>query len=147
MKLTTPILRGAHDADSGALFDLVKQFPTPTKIDRETFETTFSALLRDENAYVAVAELDAELVGYVSGYSHRAFYANGSTAWVDEILVRESLRGRGVGRHLMETFKQWAESRGCALVALASHGATEFYRALGYQDTARYFKKYLLEIK
>ena len=51
------------------------------------------------------------LVGYVSGYCHATFYAGGVTAWVDELLVLEPIRGTGIGRQLMDAFEQWAKDR------------------------------------
>ena len=48
-----------------------------------------------------VAEDFDEIVGYAAGYSHRAFYANGSTFWLDEIMVKERYRNEGVGGKLM----------------------------------------------
>ncbi len=41
----------------------------------------------------------------------------------------------------MGAFEQWAAARGCALVALATRRAAAFYRALGYQESAAYFRK------
>ena len=83
------------------------------------------------------------MVGYLSGYRHFAFYAGGETAWCDEVLVREDLRRRGVGRQLMGGFELWAAQNRCVLVSLATAGAKEFYEALGYTTKAAYFKKYL----
>jgi hypothetical protein len=43
----------------------------------------------------------------------------------------------------MEAFEGWAAAGGCALVALATRRAAPFYRALGYQESAAYFRKAL----
>jgi hypothetical protein len=37
----------------------------------------------------------------------------------------------------------WAAVRDCALVALATRRAAPFYRALGYEESAVYFRKIL----
>jgi GNAT superfamily N-acetyltransferase len=71
-------------------------------------------------------------------------YANGPVAWVEEVFVRGQDRGRGVGGALMSEFERWAAARDCALVALATRRAAPFYRALGYEDSAVYFRKILL---
>ena len=62
---------------------------------------------------------------------------------MEEILVRPEYRGRGAGRALMSAFEQHAADQGCALVALATRRAAAFYRALGYQESASYFRKVL----
>ena len=41
----------------------------------------------------------------------------------------------------MAAFEGWAVSQGCAVVALATRRAAPFYRALGYEESASYFRK------
>jgi len=43
----------------------------------------------------------------------------------------------------MAAFEAWAAEHGCALVALATRRAAPFYRALGYEESAAYFRKLL----
>jgi len=43
----------------------------------------------------------------------------------------------------MEAAERWSSSAGAAYLALATRRATSFYRALGYQDSATYFRKML----
>ena len=43
----------------------------------------------------------------------------------------------------MGAFEQWAAGQGCALVALATRRAAPFYRAVGYEESAAYFRKVL----
>jgi GNAT superfamily N-acetyltransferase len=80
-------------------------------------------------------------VGYLLATSHPAFHANGPVAWVEEVMVVARARGTGVGRQLMAAAEDWARARGAAYVALATRRAAPFYQALGYEDSATYFKK------
>jgi GNAT superfamily N-acetyltransferase len=64
-------------------------------------------------------------------------------AWVEEIVVRPRERGQGAGAALMSAFERWAAGQGCALVALATRRAAPFYRAVGYEESAVYFRKVL----
>ena len=77
------------------------------------------------------------------GFDHDTFFANGRVAWVEEIMVDEDVRGRGVGKALMQAFEAWARGRDLKLVALATRRAGQFYLALGYEDSATYFRKML----
>lgn len=54
-----------------------------------------------------MAESDDQLIGYISGYVHEAFYASGSVVWVDEVLVTEKHRGSSIGGKLMARFERW----------------------------------------
>ncbi len=137
-------IRSATLNDASTLFNLVLQFPTPTPPDEVAFGRSLSQKLYDPMSRVAVAADGTELCGYISGTRHATFYANGNTAWVDEILVVESSRGNGTGRLLLADFEDWALSGGCVLVGLATAGAKSFYERLGYASKAGYFKKYLV---
>lgn len=109
----------------------------------EMFEQSYPALLSAGDACLLVAAEGDECLGYVLGFRHLTFYANGPVGWVEEILVRPECRGRGLGRALMSAFEQWATEYDCTLVALATRRAAPFYRALGYEDSAAYLRKVL----
>lgn len=95
------------------------------------------------DAFVAVASDGEQVIGYLLGFDHHTFYANGRVSWVEEIVAAENLRRRGVGRQLIESFEQWARSRQSKLVGLATRRAASFYRNLGYDESATYFRKLL----
>ncbi len=136
-------IRVANPGDQAALYELVRAFPTPTPITPEMYAGLFAEKLADAQSFLAVAHRGTTLLGYLSGCRHAAFNAGGDTAWVDEVLVVEPERGGGIGRMLMQAFERWAAASDCRLVALATRGAADFYRQLGYESNAGYFKKYL----
>jgi GNAT superfamily N-acetyltransferase len=136
-------IRRARLADELALFALVKQFPNATLPSSEAFAQSLRLKLKDADAFVAVADVDTQLAGYIAGDAHETFYAGGKIAWVDEILVVASARRRGVGRALMTEFENWAAGGRCRLVGLATRAATEFYEELGFESSSGYFKRYL----
>ena len=142
-----PRIRHATAADAGAVAVLAEGLAQSFAFSRASFDTHYPALLAAGHAclLVAVTGADDDCVGYLLGFEHLTFYANGRVAWVEEVFVRGGLRGRGIGRALMTAFEQWARGRGCALVALATRRAAPFYHALGYQDSAAYLRKLLHE--
>jgi GNAT superfamily N-acetyltransferase len=97
----------------------------------------------DPPAWLAAAARDGTVLGYCLGFDHMAFYANGRVAWVEEIVVRPEWRRSRLGARLMTAFEDWARSRGARLVALATRRAAPFYTALGYEESATYFRKLL----
>ncbi len=90
-----------------------------------------------------VAESEGELVGYILGFIHDTFYANGPVAWVEEIMVHPEYRRTGLGGRLMESFESWCKSNGAVLSALATRRASEFYEAIGYEASAKYYRRLL----
>lgn len=85
----------------------------------------------------------SEITGYILGFHHFTFYANGRVAWVAEIVVHEAFRRRGIGTLLMQSFEAWAAQQDAKIVALSSRRAVPFYQALGYEEPARYLRKFL----
>ncbi len=137
------IIRAAQLTDSDALFSLASAFATSFTVERSAFELSFSALLQSPDAFLAVASDSGRVVGYTLGFVHHTFYANGRVAWVEEIMVSEDVRRRGVGRQLMESFEQWTKSRQSKLIGLATRRAAPFYQSIGYDESATYFRRLL----
>ncbi len=136
IKLATP-------ADADALFELAQQLATSFRPQREAFEQCLRELAADPSTWLAVAERDGVVLGYCLGFDHVTFYANGRVAWVEEIVVRAEARRSGLGARLMRAFEDWARFRGAKLVALATRRAAPFYGALGYEESATYFRELL----
>ena len=136
------IIKKADFEDRDALFAMVKQFATSFKPERSAFEASFERLIKTDSACLLVAHYGAA-IGYCLGFDHDTFYANGRVAWVEEIMVQEAFRRHRIGQNLMEAFEAWAAALGSILVALATRRAASFYSALGYEESASYFRKIL----
>lgn len=136
-------IRLAQHTDADAVLALARPFATSFVVEAPTFYRSFTELLASPQAHFAVAEADQQLVGYVLGFDHVTFFANGRVAWVEEIMVHEAFRRQGIGQLLMQEFENWATQRGSKLVALATRRAAPFYNALGYEESAIYFRKLL----
>ena len=136
-------IRLAQIADTDAVYALARSFATSFVVEEHIFRHSFSELIVSAGAYLAVAEVQEQIVGYVLGFVHYTLYANGRVAWVEEIMVSEALRRQGIGQHLMAEFEVWAAYRGCELIALATRRASAFYASLGYEESAAYFRNLL----
>jgi GNAT superfamily N-acetyltransferase len=138
-------VRPATAADATAVAGLAEGLAQSFTFSAADFDAHYPALLAAGHAclLVAVTGVEDECVGYLLGFEHLTFYANGRVAWAEEVFVRDGLRGHGIGRALMTAFERWARGRGCALVALATRRAAPFYHALGYEDSATYLRKLL----
>ncbi|WP_169089177.1 GNAT family N-acetyltransferase [Paenibacillus sp. PL91] len=81
---------------------------------------------------------------YVLAFHHSTFYANGVISWVEELFVAEKYRRMKIGQKLMNLIERQALERGSRLVALATRRASDFYKSIGYDESATYFKKPLI---
>jgi GNAT superfamily N-acetyltransferase len=136
-------IRPARGADAEALFALACRLAASFVPERAAFDLSLRRILADPSAWLGVAEEEGAVFAYCLGFDHFTFYGNGRVAWVEEIAVRADSRRRGAGAALMAAFEDWARSRGARLVALATRRAAPFYTALGYEESATYFRKLL----
>jgi len=136
-------VRHAEAADREDVAALAAELAQSFTFCPESFRASYPSLLADPGACLLLAAHGRESLGYLLGFRHLTFYANGPVAWVEEIAVRHRDRGQGAGGALMSAFERWAAAQGCALVALATRRAAPFYRAVGYEESAAYFRKVL----
>lgn len=138
------VIRPARPDDRDRVWPLARDFATSFTLDRVVFDATWERLLVAPDTLLAVAEATGgDIVGYLLANAHWTFLANGPVTWVEEVMVEPAHRRSGVGRRLMGHAEQWALSVGAGYVALASRRAGPFYLALGYEDSAVFFKKTL----
>ena len=138
-----PEVRQAGLADADMVAGLAAGLAQSFAFRRADFDVSYPALLAERNACVLVAAQDGDCVGYLLGFWHLTFFANGPVGWVEEVMVRRDHRGRGIGRDLMRAFVRWAVARESTMVALATRRAAPFYLALGYEESATYMRKVL----
>lgn len=144
--MTTPsgsavLVRRARATDLDGIWPLAREIATSYRVRREAFEATFDSLVRDPHALLLVAAVGDETCGYLLAHRHLAFFANGPLVWIEEVMVAEAFRRAGVGRSLMTEVESWASGLGAAYVSLATRRAGPFYRALGYDDSATFYRK------
>ena len=64
---------------------------------------------------------------------------------IEDVVVKEGLRGQGIGRGLMEELDRFAVKRGCGYAILVSSGfrvqAHAFYEKMGFTQDVRGFRK------
>jgi GNAT superfamily N-acetyltransferase len=96
-------------------------------------------LLADNRACVLVAELGGKVHGMCTAQLVISTAEGGYSAWVEDVVVRRSWRGVGIGRLLMEGITQWAQARGAKRLQLLADrdndSALGFYEYLGWRPT------------
>jgi hypothetical protein len=72
-------IRRADHNEADALYALASAFATSFTVERSSFEASLAALIASPDAFLAVASDDGRAVGYVLGFDHPTFYANGKS--------------------------------------------------------------------
>lgn len=85
-----------------------------------SFVQVFQDLLEGKGKEAFVATLHQRVIGFVSLYYMRVLHHGGTVASIQELVVTEELRGRGVGRALVDFARERARELCCAGVEVAS---------------------------
>jgi len=97
--------------------------------------------------HVLWAEEDGHFVGLLSYSIRPNLYHAANSALIEELVVRESARGHGVGSVLLSELLSRLPSQGCAEVSVTTmpdnDGAIRFYRSHGLVDEAVFLEKHL----
>ncbi len=146
-------VREAVPADLDALMGLYEQLTGPREEPapepRPDAGEVIAQIIGDPARSLLVAELDGRVVGTVDvliapNLTHDAQ----PWALVENVVVAEGARRRGVGRALMLRAIELAREARCYKVNLISGnertGAHDFYRSLGFEAIGQGFKTYLL---
>jgi GNAT superfamily N-acetyltransferase len=117
------------------LFALEQDFePNP---DRQ--RQGLKMMLDNPNGCVLVAQGDGQVIGMCSGQLLISTAEGGPALLVEDVVIGEPWRGRGVGRLLMEAISGWAQGKNVNRLQLLADrnntAALEFYRCLGWQGT------------
>ncbi|GAA3442577.1 GNAT family N-acetyltransferase [Planomonospora venezuelensis] len=105
----------------------------------------FEAIAADPNNELVVAERDGEVVGtmqltYIPGISRRGALR----LQIEAVRITAALRGRGLGRQMIEWAVERGRERGCAMVQLTTdkrrEDAHRFYDSLGFAASHEGYK-------
>ncbi len=91
------------------------------------------------NHFVMVALLDDEIVGYLAGtINEKGSYENIQYGEINNMFIKDSYRGYGVGKALVNEFKMYCKSKGINdLIVTASSknkNAINFYKKNGFEE-------------
>jgi len=134
-------IRPAGKSDQNQVFDLANHLHASIIVDDKRFPEAFAMVINNENHCCLVAQMTGAVLGYCSGHKHMVLTEGEYVAFLDEIVVSESHRRKGIGSTLLRGFEKWALAADCTMVTLATGGATGFYEKQNYTTRAGYFKK------
>lgn len=143
-------IRPAVESDEASVYDLITSL-MKVSLDRESFHDVFIQNLRDDTVLYYVAESDGYVVGFASLHILPQLHHAGLVGEILELIVQESLRGRGIGAQLVLQLEQEAKKRGCVSVEVTAKKsrveAQRFYEHMGFTRTHGTFTKILNTLK
>ncbi|KPI01175.1 GCN5-related N-acetyltransferase [Actinobacteria bacterium OK074] len=137
-------VRDATPADANAIYRLLSEFATSHRPDRAVFDdVTFPRIIETAAAGGAeflVAERDSHVVGYLLALRLPTLFAGGTVLELLELTVDAPLRGLGTGSALIRAAQARARQAKDVEVTVPTRRAADFYRGLGFHETATYLK-------
>ena len=93
-------------------------------------------IVEDNNTQYFVAEIDNKIVGF-AGLCWYTIPSKGLMAWVEELIVDEKIRGKGIGKSLMNELINLAHEIKCNKMELTVNNpiAISLYEKLGFEFT------------
>jgi ribosomal protein S18 acetylase RimI-like enzyme len=127
---------GDFDATTRLLAELGRPAPSAEKLP--AVRRTYAQHVRRDDTSSRLAVLDGVPVGFISLEFRQPFFTTAPQAWIPDLIVTESARGREIGAVLLDAAFAEAERRGAYAAALESgHHRTvahRLYAAAGMSD-------------
>ena len=106
----------------------------------------FKSILASESIHFFIAELDkGQIVGMLTIAVYRT--PSGIKVWIEDVVVDEAHRGKGIGKELMVAAIDYSKSLGSKEIRLTSRpsriAANELYLKLGFKKYETNFYRYL----
>ena len=138
-------IRKATSEDEKRVFELLEQFP-PEEVSTMNFEAAsrvYRQIIQDPKlGTILVAEENGEVVGVTTLSYPVAIRCGGIYSCIEENIVDERYRGKGVGGKLLEAAIAEASSKGCDEIQVNGPSEMGFplYIRKGLHDIGKHLK-------
>jgi Acetyltransferases len=135
----TPIglqIRPVAEGDYYDVYRLYRQLMNSNFCHSENdFARIFKSFFNSKEREAFVATVHNRVIGFVTLYYLDVFHYGGQVASIQELVVTEEFRGRGVGQALVEFVRRQTTERNCQGLEVATDlwqgGAKSFYKRCG----------------
>ena len=142
------LIREAAKSDLQAvgklLEDLADALDDTEGIETETALKNYERLLNDADSHFLVAAREGRPIGFINFTVRQTILHRGPSALIDELVVAEEYRGKGVGRQLVRAAIEKCRRVGCSEVEVSTEKANlkarKFYKQCGFQERGMLFE-------
>jgi ribosomal protein S18 acetylase RimI-like enzyme len=139
------MIREAESRDISVIVQLILGLATSADPSPIT-ETYVMQYLDSPVSTIFLAEAQGRVIGLLSYSLRPDLYHASDSCLIEELVVQEHMRGRGVGSALLTELVSRLSSRDCAEVSLAvmpdNLGAIRFYKRHGLTEEALFLEKH-----
>lgn len=137
MKKSTIDISIVSQVDANLVASFAQLFPQLTKNNPPPNEELLQRIVQSETSHILIAR-DTESYGRIVGTLTLAFYVSptGIKAWIEDVVVDGSYRGKGIGKALTQKAIDLAERENAKVILLTSNAAREeangLYKKMGF---------------
>jgi GNAT superfamily N-acetyltransferase len=143
--MSTVRIRRATAADATAMAELLAQLGYPANAG--DLPGRLRAVEAEGGAIILAIDDAGAPIGLAQFAKHATIHAEAPVAYITALVTSASVRGRGVGRALVNAAEDWAREQGCVKLSVTSAehraDAHAFYPKCGMPYTGRRFSKIL----
>ena len=137
-------IRAAEMNDAAALAQLMCELGYETM--KSEMQMRLKPIATDERLRTFVAVCDGQVCGMIGTLTYPSYEHNDPSGRIVALVIKSSMRRRGIGRALITTAEKDFAQRGIRRIALntrlAREDAHKFYESLGYERNGwRYLKQ------
>lgn len=137
-------VRHAEESDEASVYELVTALMA-VSLDQRSFHEIFARNLRDDKVLYYVVERDGFVIGFASLHIEPQLHHAGLVGEIQELIVHETVRDKGIGAQLVSQLEQEAEKQGCVSIEVTTKNfrvdAQRFYEQVGFKRTHVNFTK------
>ena len=137
------IFRHCTEKDFENLLPLFRQLWPEQVLNTEAMNKVYIDNVKRDDRYYLCAETNDRVVGFCSLSLKNSLWQQGYTGHIDELIVDEEFRRKGVGKELLERIIEIARNKKCCRIELdsAHHRvkAHRFYLNNGFENRANLF--------
>jgi GNAT superfamily N-acetyltransferase len=140
-------VRSAQETDFGRVTELLEALGR-ARVTHDSYalaRQVYLDQLEDPNAAHLVAIDNGSVAGFCSLHFRTRLNHTSPQAWIPDLFVDPSTRGRGAAKSLLIEAERLARERGCYELTLESNydrsEAHLLYSAAGMQDSGKFFRK------
>jgi GNAT superfamily N-acetyltransferase len=142
------LIREATESDLPAvgklLEDLTDAIDSTEGIDTDIALKNYERLLKDAGSHFLVAAREGTPVGFINFTVRQTILHQSPSALIDELVVAEEYRGKGVGRQLVQAAIDKCRQLGCCEVEVSTEKtnlkARNFYKQCGFEEIGTLFE-------
>lgn len=138
-------IRFAEEKDLTSIIELCKahaQYERSSFKEENKKELLSKHILNpDSNIKCLIAKSDTEIIGYATFFKQFSTWDVGYYIYVDCLFLKDSARGKGTGKQIMELIRVFSKEEGCSVIQWQTPNfntrAIKFYSQLGAERKSK----------